>query len=178
MKSIDKKTKSQKSDDRVSVPVSKASFSQNSRSKNRLSAVYFGNVPRTSQAWRKSIKNGFKVPMYQNSYWLDPYLPFRYEVSDKILKQVMTNRLKEEEYSEYTVNLSRSIAAEIHDQLYRTDYDRVKYVVIITIIENTDQSFSSVNGRLWDAQRDTYSVFIYDRPTFYAIGLVFAMYYE
>jgi outer membrane receptor for ferric coprogen and ferric-rhodotorulic acid len=65
-----------------------------------------------------------KVPKYQNSYWLDPYLPFRYEVSDKILAQVMTDTLKDEQYSENTVNLCRNIAADVLDRLYKTDYDR------------------------------------------------------
>lgn len=49
---------------------------------------------------------------------------------------------------------------------------------MVTLVENTGQSVVSMHGRLWDADRDTYSVYVFESPTFYAAGMIMAMYYE
>ncbi|KAJ8667437.1 hypothetical protein QAD02_009100 [Eretmocerus hayati] len=162
---------------------SKISYTEgHGRSKSRaVSRISMGSVNyagRHSLAWR-SGRGGFKEPKYQNSYRLEPYMPFRIEVADKILAQIMTESLKNAEYDvDLTVELSRNIAADVRDKLYRTAYDRVKYVVWIAIMQNSEQSFVTKFGRLWDPTRDHYSVFVFENKTLYAAGLAMAIYYE
>ncbi|XP_008216121.1 tctex1 domain-containing protein A isoform X1 [Nasonia vitripennis] len=159
---------------------SKATFDVPARSKSRLvSSISLSYAARQSVAWRSSGQGGFKVPKYQNTFRLEPYLRFHCEVSDKILAACMNEALQGQGYNpETSSDLCRNLAADVRDRLYRTDYDRVKYVVTMTIVENTGQSVVSVNGRLWDAERDTYSFYVFESPTFYAAGMVMALYYE
>lgn len=49
---------------------------------------------------------------------------------------------------------------------------------MISIMENADQSFIMKHGRLWDGEIDTYSSYVYEAKTFWAVGMVWAVYYE
>ncbi|XP_058809128.1 dynein light chain Tctex-type protein 2B [Phymastichus coffea] len=151
-------------------------LSRTSRLVSSLSALSYGK----SLAWRGGGGDGFKVPKYQNSYRLEPHLPFCCEISDRILAQVMTSAFADITYNpESSVMLCRETAADILDRLYKkTHFDRVKYIVMITMIENASQSFECVHSRLWDVDRDSYSMFVVEQRSFYAYGTVHAINYE
>ncbi|XP_014214997.1 tctex1 domain-containing protein 1 [Copidosoma floridanum] len=185
--SLTKSGSAEKKDDNVSEKpprisqvsrVSRVSvYDPRARSRSRVSSDFGAHGQ--GFAWRASGKGKFKTPKYQNSYRLEPYLPFKFEFSDKLLVQTMTQKLENLRYDPETcVELCQSMAGEIREKLYKTDYDRVKYVVSMTIIENAGQSLVVGNGRLWDSERDTYSVFVFDNPFLYAVGLVVALNYE
>ncbi|XP_015595240.2 tctex1 domain-containing protein 1-like [Cephus cinctus] len=133
----------------------------------RASAVY------------RSTKGGFKVPRYQNTYRLASYNPFKCEVVDKILEDVMTMTLKGMKYNPAVcMKLCQDMSIEIRNRIFKKDYDRYKYVVTMTIIEKTGQSINMGLSRLWDVERDTYSTYIFENTDLYAVGAVIGLYYE
>ncbi|KAK0082251.1 hypothetical protein PV325_010789 [Microctonus aethiopoides] len=167
----------------LTSPSSKLSFaskhlSGGSSSRLRLTSMLALLNGRGSVAFRTG-KSGFKVPRYQNTYQLHSSNPFSHIVVDKIVVNVMTEYLTDIKYNPIVcLKLCQNMAMEIRKQIYKKDFNRYKYAVMMTIIEKTGQGINSELGFLWDAERDSYSKYIFETRQFYAIGIVAGVYYE
>ncbi|XP_046751137.1 dynein light chain Tctex-type 5-like [Diprion similis] len=157
-------------------PLSKG-FSQ--QSKIGMSSVSLVPGHQVTSATYRSVKGGFKIPRYQNSYRLYAHNPWKQEVVDKVLEEVMTTTLTGMKYNpEVCMKLCQDMTAEIRNRIYRKDYDRYKFIVQVTIVEKTGQSLQVANGRLWDIERDNHSTFTFESSQMYAVGIVVGVYYE
>ncbi|XP_012271481.1 tctex1 domain-containing protein 1-A [Orussus abietinus] len=127
----------------------------------------------------RNVKDGFKVPLYQNTYRLEGHHRFNGEVVDGILKETMDTALINTRYHPAKcLKYCREISSEVRERVYKKNYDRYKFVVTISIIEKTGQSLNIGLGRLWDTQRDTYSSYVFENNFIYAVGVVVGIYYE
>ncbi|XP_046491020.1 dynein light chain Tctex-type 5-like [Neodiprion pinetum] len=175
-------------------PLSKA-LSQQSKIGMSTASLIPGH--QVTSATYRSAKGGFKIPRYQNSYRLDAHNPWKQEVVDKVLEDVMTTTLTGMKYNpEVCMKLCQDMTAEIRNRIYRKDYDRrdiatwharklftssrfrYKFIVQVTIVEKTGQSLQVANGRLWDIERDNHSSFTFESSQMYAVGIVVGVYYE
>ncbi|XP_008551806.1 dynein light chain Tctex-type 5 [Microplitis demolitor] len=153
-------------------------LSQTSSNKSRPSSLLSLGIHRGSVAFRIG-KAGFKVPRYQNTYQLESTNPFSHNIVDKILKNIMTTKLTGVTYNPIIcLQLCQDIAIQVKKQIYKADFNRYKYVVIINIIEKTNQGIHESLGFIWDHQRDSYSKYIFENSQFYAIGIAAGVYYE
>jgi tctex1 domain-containing protein 2 len=49
---------------------------------------------------------------------------------------------------------------------------------VVTIGQKSQQDFMSVVKVLWDADRDGFATYTYDRPDLFAVGTVFGLYMD
>ncbi|KAK2576219.1 hypothetical protein KPH14_005588 [Odynerus spinipes] len=125
------------------------------------------------------LKGGFKVPRYQNTYRLESFKPFKVDIVDKILKDVMYSFLIGLKYHPIVcLQVCKNMSAEVRDRIFKKSYDRYKYTVVMTIIQNLGQSADVSMACLWDAERDSYSTYVVKTNEFIALGLVIGTYYE
>ncbi|XP_046601301.1 dynein light chain Tctex-type protein 2-like [Neodiprion lecontei] len=103
-------------------PLSKA-LSQQSKIGMSTASLIPGH--QVTSATYRSAKGGFKIPRYQNSYRLHAHNPWKQEVVDKVLEDVMTTTLTGMKYNpEVCMKLCQDMTAEIRNRIYRKDYDR------------------------------------------------------
>ncbi|CAG5093910.1 Similar to Dynlt5: Dynein light chain Tctex-type 5 (Mus musculus) [Cotesia congregata] len=153
-------------------------LSQTSANKSRPGSLLSLGIHRGSVAFRIG-KAGFKVPRYQNTYQLESTNPFSHNIVDKILKNIMTTKLTGVTYNPILcLQLCQDIAIQVKKQIYKADFSRYKYIVVISIIEKASQGIHTSMGFLWDDQRDTYSKYVFENSQFYAIGIAAGVYYE
>lgn len=57
-------------------------------------------------------------------------------------------------------------------------FHRYKLIVVVTIGEKYLQDVSHSVSFLWDADRDGYSSYVYERPDLFVIATLYAVYYE
>lgn len=55
---------------------------------------------------------------------------------------------------------------------------RYKIIALVTIGQNSDQSVSVGSRFLWDADRDNFAAASWSNKHVYAVGTVYAVYYE
>ncbi|XP_018373176.1 PREDICTED: tctex1 domain-containing protein 1-like [Trachymyrmex cornetzi] len=148
------------------------------RSKTYISNLSLTGIPKSSLYFRID-KSGFKTPRYQNTYRLEACKPFKSEIVDTILIDVMQDYLVGLKYqSQVCMRICQRMSEEVRDKICREFYDRYKVVVIMSIIQKLGQNVQINFGKLWDVQRDTYSTHIVETVEFAAMGLVVGTYYE
>ncbi|XP_039312791.1 tctex1 domain-containing protein 1-like [Solenopsis invicta] len=122
---------------------------------------------------------GSQIRKYQNTYRLDAHKPFKCEVVDTILINVMQDYLTGLKYHpQACMKICRKMSEEVRDKIMKKFYDRYKIVVVMSIVQKLGQSVQMSFSKLWDVQRDTYSSYVIETPEFAAMGLVVGTYYE
>ncbi|XP_022201103.2 tctex1 domain-containing protein 1 isoform X2 [Nilaparvata lugens] len=128
-----------------------------------------------------SIKDGqvHQGIKYLNSYRLHSKNPFHTEKVEKILQDVMDERLNQLVY-EPTVctKLCVDLAADIRAKVKALQFERYKLICLVQICEKNNQSVVSQSKFLWDSERDKYAVYSFENSTLLAAALVYGIYYE
>ncbi|XP_053972970.1 dynein light chain Tctex-type protein 2B-like isoform X1 [Hylaeus volcanicus] len=121
-----------------------------------------------------------QIPKYQNTYRLESFDSFNAEAVDKIVLQVMEDKLSTvTSYQPSEMGkLCKEIGAELQKAIGKKDYDRYKIVAQVTIAQRLDQSVHAAFQCLWDVERDNYSYYVYENNHIYAWCCVFGIYYE
>ncbi|XP_076620374.1 dynein light chain Tctex-type protein 2B [Colletes latitarsis] len=121
-----------------------------------------------------------KIPKYQNTYRLESFDSFNAEEVDKIVYDVMENKLSTvtSYQPDEMAKLCMDIGSELQNAISKKDYDRYKIVAQVTIAQRLDQSIHAGFQCLWDVDRDNYSYHVYENNHIYAWCCVFGMYYE
>ncbi|XP_066585303.1 dynein light chain Tctex-type protein 2-like [Prorops nasuta] len=136
-------------------------------------------MPLLHEVVDKTNHSGNEVANYQNSYRLEPHNIFRVDAVDKIVQAVMIDNLCDVIYDPMeSPNLCIKVATDIRKRILKLNFERHKIIVLVTIIERASQSFESLVGYLWDAERDNYSIFTYETKTLFSSCCVFGVYFE
>lgn len=61
----------------------------------------------------------------------------------------------------------------VFSQLYRH-----KIITTVTVIQNKNQGVQVSSRALWNQKFDNYASLVYDGPNYYAVGSVYAVYYD
>ncbi|KAL6253978.1 hypothetical protein P5V15_014047 [Pogonomyrmex californicus] len=110
-------------------------------------------IPKPSLLFRKK-RNGlkiFRILRYQNTYRLEAYKPFKCEIVDAILIDVMRDYLTGLSISD--LQICQKMLEEVRNKICR----KYKIVVAISIVQKLEQIDF---GKLWDVQRDTYLIHV------------------
>ncbi|KAL2740825.1 dynein light chain Tctex-type 5-like [Vespula squamosa] len=133
---------------------------------------------RTSMLF-KTLKGGFKIPKYQNTYRLESFSPLKIDAVDKILKDVMSSSLQDIRYNPVIcLQICKDMSEKVRDKISKKYFDRYKYTVVMTIVQKLGQHVEINMACLWDLQRDNYSTYVVESTDFIALGLVIVTYYE
>ena len=128
----------------------------------------------TSQSHQPPVK-------LQNTYIMEPKDGEKFNPSrvEKVISAVLKSYLDEETYQASKCGmLSTSIADVIKSRVKDLDYARYKYVVHVIVGQNSGQCNSAVSRCLFFEQTDSFSSAVYKRGDIYAVGSVYAVYFE
>ncbi|XP_065370201.1 dynein light chain Tctex-type protein 2B [Calliphora vicina] len=135
---------------------------------------------RNSQLAKFTVSASPKPVMrFMPTYRMKSISPFNKEVCEKIIKTVMDNTFGEFTYTpKSTLELCAEVSEEIKNRIKAQNYDRYRYIVVVSIGEKLMQGFHSLVNFLWDADNDGYLSYTVDTPKFFAIATLYYIYYD
>ncbi|KAH3850354.1 dynein light chain Tctex-type protein 2B-like [Dreissena polymorpha] len=159
------------------------------RRKSRLEGRPINHSSRMSMVSRSSvtgssvgIKNiGLYTVKLQNTYKLQPDLIEMFKpgsVSD-VMQEVLVECLDGEKYNPTHCRiLSQMLTDLIKSRVKDMGFQRNKYIVTVTIGQDSNQEVRVVSRCLWNKDTDNYAEASYNKNGLYAVAAVYARHFE
>ncbi len=146
-------------------------------------AVTLLRMRRTVTRWRGRHRQPAAPVALQNTYKMRPDDGTSLSVRDvtNVIKEVLHGALdKHREYDPQTAGeLSRTLADEIKTRVKSSQSRRYKLVCQVVLGQSRGQGAELASRCVWDASTDTAISYVYNgHGGVYAVGLVFAVYFE
>ncbi|KFB44348.1 AGAP005179-PA-like protein [Anopheles sinensis] len=74
--------------------------------------------------------------------------------------------------------LAENLSEELKNQFKLCQFDRYRFVALVTVGDKLAQDFRCVSRSLWDPEKDDCLSVTYEAPTFFVIATVWAVYFE
>ncbi len=114
----------------------------------------------------------------KNTYHTEPRRPFPYSKGNKIINRILSS-LEEVEYCpEKCAKLAVDLCDQIRKQVKLVSSPRYKLAIIVHLGQKDDQGLFMGSRCLWNVDFDSFSSATYVNSTLFAIGIVFACYFE
>ncbi|KAH8340008.1 hypothetical protein KR067_006197 [Drosophila pandora] len=117
---------------------------------------------------------------YMPTYRLESKNPLNKERVENIIKAVM-NRHYNDEYMfhpKHSLHMAAQVSEEIKNRIKMNNYDRYRYIVLVTVGEFLMQGLYSMVNFLWDAEKDGFVTYSVERPSYFAVCTAFYLYYD
>ncbi|XP_053549069.1 dynein light chain Tctex-type 5 [Bombina bombina] len=115
----------------------------------------------------------------ENTYHLGPTKRFPVATVNHILKDVLTSYLQNQIYEpEICRQLTKTISEVVKARVKDLMIPRYKIVVLLYIGQMNEQSMRIGSRCLWDATNDTFASFTFKNGSLFAVGTVYAVYFE
>ncbi|KAH3834261.1 dynein light chain Tctex-type protein 2B-like [Dreissena polymorpha] len=145
---------------------------------SRMSMVSRSSVTGSSVG----IKNiGLYTVKLQNTYKLqpDPSEMFKPGSVSDVMQEVLIECLDGEKYNPTQCRtLSQMLTDLIKSRVKDMGFQRYKYIVTVTIGQNSNQGVRVVSRCLWNNDTDNYAEASYNKNGLYAVAAVYACYFE
>lgn len=135
----------------------------------------------TSFAWEPHDEGGKRVKKiaYENTYKMEPPKKFRPDQVKPIIEKVLATNLEGKKYDPIECSiLSKALADDIKARVKELQFERYKVLSLVTIGQRSDQGVSVGSRFLWDHDRDSFAASSWYNKHLYAVGTVYAVYYE
>ncbi|XP_013406977.1 tctex1 domain-containing protein 1 [Lingula anatina] len=120
-----------------------------------------------------------RMVCYENTYQMDPPTKFKPERVNVIIRDVLHQFLNGKEYDPIQCSvLTKEIAKEIKKRVKELGFARYKFVSVVNIGQKKDQCVRVGSRCIWDVERDNFASDTFESPHMYAVGVVFAVYFE
>ncbi|XP_036898855.1 dynein light chain Tctex-type 5 [Sturnira hondurensis] len=115
----------------------------------------------------------------ENTYQLGPSKHFPVAIVNHILKDVLTNSLREEQYEpELCRQMTKTISEGIKAQVKGLRIPRYKLMVIVYIGQLSGQSILVGSRCLWNPKSDNVASYVFRNSSLFALANVYAVYFE
>lgn len=159
--------------------ISKASDSSRHSSHRRRRAPSIWGIRGKDLRRRSTFIAPILQPTFQPTYRLEPKSP----LIDMYVKQILRNGILKA-FGDYKYDIK-----SIDQKCYRTsiliqknleseEYDRYRFIVFIATGEKFYQDLVISTGFLWDKEKDKYFTYLVEKPDFFALGIVYGIYYD
>jgi len=116
---------------------------------------------------------------YENTYQMTPPQAFRPEAVKAIITECLHNKLEGRIYEPINMGLMcKTLSQDIKQRVKELNFERYKIICLVSIGEKKDQGVRFGSRCVWDHERDSYAAASYENPNLYAVGTVYAVYYE
>ncbi|BFZ07304.1 hypothetical protein BsWGS_10343 [Bradybaena similaris] len=118
---------------------------------------------------------------FENTYKLepDPAIKFSTTKAEQVIGEVFEHYLLGKSYEPKVLpRLIKTLSELIRDRVKVQGLERHKIIATVTIIENKKQGAQLSSRALWNQKFDNYASLVYDGPNYYAVGSVYAVYYD
>ncbi|XP_075168632.1 dynein light chain Tctex-type 5 isoform X2 [Haematobia irritans] len=137
---------------------------------------------RKSQTPRFAVAAANKPAIrYMPTYRLEAMRPLNKEICEKILKSVMDATFTDSNFTyspKTSLQFCAQVSEEIKTRIKNKNYDRYRYIVVVTIGEKLMQGYYSLVNFLWDAEKDGYLSYVVENPKFFAVATLYYLYYD
>ncbi|KAI8435196.1 hypothetical protein MSG28_003553 [Choristoneura fumiferana] len=123
----------------------------------------------------------FKRPplMYFNTYQLDPRRFFHIANVTKLVEEMLDESFEGHKYNIMdSPALAIRLAGEIMRKLKTMDFERYRFISVVTIGQRRSQCYNNAITFLWDHERDAYVNVQRDVPTAFIQVTVFGIYLD
>ncbi|XP_017864620.1 PREDICTED: tctex1 domain-containing protein 1-B [Drosophila arizonae] len=120
------------------------------------------------------------IIQYLPSYRMEPRNPLNKERLELTMRTIM-NRNYNEDYlfhPRQSYHLAAQVSEEIKNSIKLMNFDRYRYIVLVTVGELLMQGLCSMVNFLWDAEKDGFVTYSIKTPKFIAVCTVFYLYYD
>ncbi|XP_023178764.1 tctex1 domain-containing protein 1-like [Drosophila hydei] len=117
---------------------------------------------------------------YAPTYRLDPKNPMKHERIEIVVKSEM-NKNYDADYAfhpKYSLHMAAQVAEDIKARIKLLNFDRYRFIVLITVGEYLMQGLYSMANFLWDAEKDGYVNYTVETPKYFAVCTVFYIYFD
>ncbi|KAK7103156.1 dynein light chain Tctex-type protein 2B-like [Littorina saxatilis] len=118
---------------------------------------------------------------YEPTYKTDPdeNHKFSQRKAEQIIYSVLDVYLSQKSYDPRRFPLlSKTLAELIKERVKATGLERYKIVAIVTMCENKSQGTRVASRCLWNQSCDDHASVVYEGANFFAVGSVYAVYFE
>ncbi|XP_022233116.2 dynein light chain Tctex-type protein 2B [Drosophila obscura] len=117
---------------------------------------------------------------FMPTYRLEPKNPLNKEQVEIIMKTVMDKHYNDAYlfHPKHSLHMAAQISEEIKNRIKLMNYDRYRYIVLVTVGECLMQGLYSMVNFLWDAEKDGFVTYKVEQPSYYAICTTFYIYYD
>lgn len=120
-----------------------------------------------------------KKVYYENTYRLEPPAKFRADKVKPIIESVLQKNLEGKKYDPIECSiLAKALSDDLKGKVKELNFKRYKILAIVTIGQKNDQGVQVGSRFLWDPERDNYAVSTFHNKSLFAVGAVYAVYYE
>lgn len=118
----------------------------------------------------------------QPTYRLESTNPMNLDRVYTILREVILNAMANPYHSAYhatrTPKLAQDLAFEIRTRVKLQSFNRIRIIVIVTIIEKFKQSLICKMGFMWGSDEDRWISYEYDTDTYLLRAIVLGVYFD
>lgn len=116
---------------------------------------------------------------YENTFHMNPPQAFRPEAVKAIITKCLHDKLEGRIYSPVSMGLMcKTLSNDIKQRVKELNFERYKIICLVSIGEKKEQGVKFGSRCVWDSERDSYAAASYENPHLYAVGTVYAVYYE
>uniref|UniRef100_A0A182JV92 Dynein light chain n=1 Tax=Anopheles christyi TaxID=43041 RepID=A0A182JV92_9DIPT len=121
----------------------------------------------------------YVVPRFQNTFRMESKHPFRREVMHSMMDHFLRTYLDEYKYvAKRAKRLAENLSEELRNQFKLCQFERYRYVALVTVGDKKRQDLRCVARALWDPEMDHCISCTYEAPTYFVVASVWAVYYE
>lgn len=127
-----------------------------------------------------AVKPAAPAVRYAPTYRLEPKNPLVKERLEKALKAEMDKNYPHEYtfHPKTSLRMAATVSEDIKNRIKALNFDRYRYIVITTVGENLMQGLYQKANFLWDAEKDGYVSYIVETPHFFALCVIFYIYFD
>ncbi|KAH8371411.1 hypothetical protein KR093_007223 [Drosophila rubida] len=117
---------------------------------------------------------------YLPTYRLDPMNPLNKERLEITMKTIMHKNYNEEYlfHPKQSHHMAARVSEEIKSSIKLLNFDRYRYIVLVTVGELMTQGLCSMVNFLWDADKDGYVSYAIKTPKYFAVCTIFYLYFD
>ncbi|XP_043989098.1 dynein light chain Tctex-type 5-B-like [Gambusia affinis] len=164
------KEKPQKADKKVKLPT------DGSRAKEKAGRI---KDPASTHVDEHVTHEDPTATMIPNTYQLGPYKPFPITVISFILKEEITNHLRDVQYDpHHSREMTLTLCEVIRSRVKELMIPRYKTVILVHIGQLNGQGMQISSRCLWDPNFDTFVSHSFKNKTLFCSATVYGIYYE
>lgn len=116
---------------------------------------------------------------FEPTFRLDSYSPFNPEFVQLMLRFDLERNFEGYTYSPKGADKKcQRTAINLLTRVKKMNYDRYRLACVVVIGEKYYQDCKFVSGFLWDKTKDLWAYHIHETPNFYAIAIVYGVYFD
>lgn len=160
--------------------VSSASGGETPRTKRKTRMSLFGSLGRKSFTASGSVMmERLPTLRFEPTYRLFSKYPFNTEYVQQLLQSHLERSFNIYEYTVKGADRKcQRVTINLLTRVKQLNFDRYRLICIIMMGQKFHQDVKVATSFMWDKTMDKWAHCIYERPDFFAIGLVYGIYYD